>query len=141
MSNSEVTFIVHGYTQQSKICYLNNHIITSGNLELHINDSKGNIFSIKFNNKTSSISKNKLSAGAYYRQIKQCRKKYDQLIYTLVVFRLLNFIDDSTMETIQSIITQLQKISHNEINHNSTQIVPDDVIIVIEKIIRKINKI
>lgn len=95
----------------------------------------------KFNNKTSSISKNKLSAGAYYRQIKQCRKKYDQLIYTLVVFRLLNFIDDSTMETIQSIITQLQKISHNEINHTSTHIVPDDIIIVIEKIIRKINKI
>ncbi len=95
----------------------------------------------KFNNKTSSISKNKLSAGAYYRQIKQCRKKYDQLIYTLVVFRLLNFIDDSTMETIQSIITQLQKISHNEINHNSPHIVPDDIIIVIEKIIRKINKI
>jgi hypothetical protein len=95
----------------------------------------------KFNNKTSSISKNKLSAGAYYRQIKQCRKKYDQLIYTLVVFRLLNFIDDSTMETIQSIITQLQKISHNEINHNSTHIVHDDIIIVIEKIIRKINKI
>ena len=95
----------------------------------------------KFNNKTSSISKNKLSAGAYYRQIKQCRKKYDQLIYTLVVFRLLNFIDDSTMETIQSIITQLQKISHNEINHNSTHIVPDDIIIVIEKIISKINKI
>jgi len=57
------------------------------------------------------------------------------------VFRLLNFIDDSTMETIQSIITQLQKISHNEINHNSTQILPDDIIIVIEKIIRKINKI
>ena len=95
----------------------------------------------KFNNNTSSISRNKLSAGAYYRQIKQCRKKYDQLIYTLVLFRLLNFIDDSTMETIQSIITQLQKISHNEINHNSTQILPDDIIIVIEKIIRKINKI
>ena len=95
----------------------------------------------KFNNSTYSISKNKLlSAGAYYRQIKQCRKKYDQLIYTLVVFRLLNFIDDSTMETIQSIITQLQKISHNEINHNST-LLPDDIIIVIEKIIRKINKI
>jgi len=95
----------------------------------------------KFNNNSSSISKNKLSAGAYYRQIKQCRKKYDQLIYTLVLFRLLNFIDDITMETIQSIITQLQKISHNEINHNSTQILPDDIIIVIEKIIRKINKI
>lgn len=95
----------------------------------------------KFNNPISNVSKNNLSAGAYYRQIKQCRKKYDQLIYTLVLFRLLNFIDNSTMETIQSIITQLEKISHNDINHNSMKIVPNDIIIVIEKIMRKINKI
>lgn len=95
----------------------------------------------KFNNPISNVSKNNLSAGAYYRQIKQCRKKYDQLIYTLVLFRLLNFIDNSTMETIQSIITQLEKISHNDINHNSKKIVPNDIIIVIEKIMRKINKI
>jgi hypothetical protein len=95
----------------------------------------------KFNNPISNVSKNNLSAGAYYRQIKQCRKKYDQLIYTLVLFRLLNFIDNSTMETIQSIITQLEKISHNDLNHNSTKIVPNDIIIVIEKIMRKINKI
>jgi hypothetical protein len=95
----------------------------------------------KFNNPISNVSKNKLSAGAYYRQIKQCRKKYDQLIYTFVLFRLLNFIDNSTMETIQSIIMQLEKISHTDINHNSTNIVPNDIIIVIEKIIRQINKI
>lgn len=95
----------------------------------------------KFNNPISNVSKNNLSAGAYYRQIKQCRKKYDQFIYTLILFRLLNFIDYSTMETIQSIITQLEKISHNDINHNSTKIVPNDIIIVIEKIMRKINKI
>lgn len=95
----------------------------------------------KFNNPISNVSKNNLSAGAYYRQIKQCRKKYDRLIYTLVLFRLLNFIDNSTMETIQSIITQLEKISHNDLNHNSTKIVPNDIIIVIEKIMSKINKI
>jgi hypothetical protein len=95
----------------------------------------------KFNNPISNASKNNLSAGAYYRQIKQCRKKYDQLIYTLVLFRLLNFIDNSTMETLQSIVTQLEKISHNDINHNSMKIVPNDIIIVIEKIMRKINKI
>ena len=95
----------------------------------------------KFNNPISNRSKNNLSAGAYYRQIKQCRKKYDQLIYTFVLFRLLNFIDNSTMETIQSIIMQLEKISHNDINHNSMKIVPNDIVIVIEKIMRKINKI
>ena len=95
----------------------------------------------KFNIPISNFSKNGLSAGAYYRQIKQCRKKYDQLIYTLVIFRLLNFIDNSTMETIESIIKQLEKISQHDIHHNSTDLVPNDIIIVIEKIIRKINKI
>lgn len=95
----------------------------------------------KFNTPISNLSKNGLSAGAYYRQIKQCRKKYDQLIYTLVIFRLLNFIDNSTMETIESIIKQLEKISQHDIHHNSTYLVPNDIIIVIEKIIRKINKI
>ena len=96
----------------------------------------------KLNIPISNISKNGLSAGAYYRQIKQCRKKYDQLIYTLVIFRLLNFIDNSTIETIESIIKQLEKISQHDIHHhNSTVMVPNDIIIVIEKIISKINKI
>ena len=95
----------------------------------------------KFNAPLSNITKNGLSAGAYYRQIKQCRKKYDQLIYTLVLFRLLNFIDNSTIETIESIIKQLEKISQHDIHHNSTVMVPNDIIIVIEKIISKINKI
>ena len=95
----------------------------------------------KFNTPVSNISKNGLSAGAYYRQIKQCRKKYDQLIYTLVLFRLLNFIDNSTIETIESIIKQLEKISQHDIHHNSTVMIPNDIIIVIEKIISKINKI
>ncbi len=127
---------------------------TEGKIGLEFNDLlniliKKNLFTKKqisiiynkFNNPISNVSKNNLSAGAYYRQIKQCRKKYDQLIYTLVLFRLLNFIDNSTMETIQSIITQLEKISHNDLNHNSTKIVPNDIIIVIEKIMKKINKI
>lgn len=95
----------------------------------------------KINTHVSNVSNNQMSAGAYYRQIKQCRKKYDQLIYTLVIFRLLNFIDNSTMETIESIIKQLEKISQHDIHHNSTDLVPNDIIIVIEKIIRKINKI
>ena len=95
----------------------------------------------KINIRDSSISNNQMSRGAYYRQVKQCRKKYDQLIYTLVLFRLLNFIDNSTIETIESIIKQLEKISQHDIHHNSNVMIPTDIIIVIEKIISKINKI
>lgn len=127
---------------------------TENNIDLEFNDFfnaliEKNLFTKKqisiiynkFNTPVSNISKNGLSAGAYYRQIKQCRKKYDQLIYTLVLFRLLNFIDNSTIETIDSIIKQLEKISQHDIHHNSTVMVPNDIIIVIEKIISKINKI
>ena len=127
---------------------------TENNIDLEFNDLfnaliEKNLFTKKqisiiynkFNTPVSNISKNGLSAGAYYRQIKQCRKKYDQLIYTLVLFRLLNFIDNSTIETIESIIKQLEKISQHDIHHNSTVMVPNDIIIVIEKIISKINKI
>ena len=127
---------------------------TENNIDLEFNDLfnaliEKNLFTKKqisiiynkFNTPVSNISKNGLSAGAYYRQIKQCRKKYDQLIYTLVLFRLLNFIDNSTIETIESIIKQLEKISQHDIHHDSTVIIPNDIIIVIEKIISKINKI
>ena len=127
---------------------------TENNIDLEFNDLfnaliERNLFTKKqisiiynkFNTPVSNISKNGLSAGAYYRQIKQCRKKYDQLIYTLVLFRLLNFIDNSTIETIESIIKQLEKISQHDIHHNSTVMIPNDIIIVIEKIISKINKI
>jgi GH15 family glucan-1,4-alpha-glucosidase len=127
---------------------------TENNIDLEFNDLfnaliEKNLFTKKqisiiynkFNTPVSNISKNGLSAGAYYRQIKQCRKKYDQLIYTLVLFRLLNFIDNSTIETIESIIKQLEKISQHDIHHNSTVMVPNDIILVIEKIISKINKI
>ena len=127
---------------------------TENNIDLEFNDFfkaliEKNLFTKKqisiiynkFNTPVSNISKNRLSAGAYYRQIKQCKKKYDQLIYTLVLFRLLNFIDNSTIETIESIIKQLEKISQHDIHHNSTVMVPNDIILVIEKIISKINKI
>ena len=88
-----------------------------------------------------SISNNQMSPGAYYRQVKQCRKKYDQLIYTIILFRLLNLIDTNTMGTIELLVKQISKISQRDLHHNATKIVSSDITIVIEEILRKINKI
>ncbi|MGZ5548365.1 MAG: hypothetical protein ACXWFZ_10490 [Nitrososphaeraceae archaeon] len=97
--------------------------------------------SIIYNKINTHVSDNQMSAGAYYRQIKQCRKKYDQLIYTILLFRLLNLIDNNTMETLELLVKQLEKISRPDLNHNTTEIVHNDIIIVIEEILRKINRI
>jgi hypothetical protein len=94
----------------------------------------------KINIRDSSISNNQMSRGAYYRQIKQCRKKYDQLIYTIILFRLLNLIDTNTMGTIELLVKQISKISQRDLHH-TTKIVSNDITIVIEEILRKINKI
>ncbi len=97
--------------------------------------------SIIYNKINTHVSNNQMSAGAYYRQIKQCRKKYDQLIYTILLFRLLNLIDNNTIETLELLVKQLEKISRPDLNHNTTEIVHNDIIIVIEEILRKINRI
>ena len=95
----------------------------------------------KINIRDSNISNNQMSPGAYYRQIKQCRKKYNQLIYTIILFRLLNLIDTNTMGTIELLVKQISKISQRDLHHNTTKIVSNDITIVIEEILRKINKI
>lgn len=97
--------------------------------------------SIIYNKINTHVSNNQMSAGAYYRQIKQCRKKYDQLIYTILLFRLLNLIDNNTMDTLELLVKQLEKISRPDLNHSTTEIVHNDIIIVIEEILRKINRI
>ena len=95
----------------------------------------------KVNLHISNVSNNQLSAGAYYRQVKQCRKKYDRFIYTILLFRLLNLIDNTSIQTIESMVNQLEKISRHDIHHNSPEIVLNDIIIVIEEILGRINKI
>jgi hypothetical protein len=47
-----------------------------------------------------------MSAGSYYRQVKQCRKKIKQLIYTLILLRSMKIIDESTDETLSRITNQ-----------------------------------
>jgi len=47
-----------------------------------------------------------MSAGSYYRQVKQCRKKIKQLIYTLILLRSMKIIDESTDETLSRITSE-----------------------------------
>ena len=127
---------------------------TENNIDLEFNDFfnaliEKNLFTKKqisiiynkFNIPISTISKNGLSAGAYYRQIKQCKRKYDQLIYTILLFRILNLIDSNTINILDSIVNQIGTISHQNLNSNSDITNSYDIIKVIDEIIKKTRKI
>ena len=114
----------------------------------HILESiiKRNLFtkrqiSIIYNKNNRLVLKNKISSGAYYRQIKQCKRKYDQLIYTILLFRILNLIDSNTINILDSIVNQIGTISHQNLNSNSDITNSYDIIKVIDEIIKKTRKI
>lgn len=78
----------------------------------------------------------KMSSGAYYRQVKQCKNKLYSLMYTILLFKTLKIIDDKTLLIIESIVDQLDSLLQNGKNHADDPI-PQDVINVIDKIIKK----
>ena len=97
--------------------------------------------SIIYNKNNRLVLKNKISSGAYYRQIKQCKEKYDRLMYTILLFRILNLIDSNTINILDSIVNQIGTISHQNLNSNSDITNSYDIIKVIDEIIKKTRKI
>lgn len=92
--------------------------------------------SIIYNKLHRAKMENKMSSGAYYRQVKQCKNKFYSLLYTILLFKTLKIIDDKTFLIIESIVDQLDSLLKGGRNHTDDPI-PQDVINVIDKIIKK----
>ena len=97
--------------------------------------------SIIYNKNNKHILKNKISSGAYYRQVEQCKRKYLRLVYTILLFRILNLMDNNTINIIESIVKQIDNISQQNLYHTTNITMPTDVIQVIDQIIKKTSKI
>lgn len=78
-----------------------------------------------------------ISAGAYYRQLGQCRTKVKRAVYTLLLLRLLNVVDVETFAILNQLNDQLNVILNkpgDEID-NSTF---NNVIFLMDNVIRKL---
>lgn len=93
--------------------------------------------SIIYNKSSGGKIHKRISSGAYYRQIKQCRAKIESLLYSILLLRSLNIIDNKTMNIIESVVIQLNSLSENTGDHITSNNIPSDVIDVIDKIIKK----
>jgi hypothetical protein len=97
--------------------------------------------SIIYNKNNPRLFKNKISPGAYYRQVKQCKIKYERLIYTILLFRLLNLIDSNTINVIESVVEQIGNISQQNLHYKTNITIPNDIIHIIDQIVKKTSKI
>ena len=67
--------------------------------------------SIIYNRATKQSPREKISAGAYYRQLKQCRTKIRSLLYSILLLRLWGALDGEAIITLDKIALQLDVMS------------------------------
>ena len=99
-----------------------------------------------FTKKQTSIIYNKIlhekragniSAGAYYRQLGQCRNKVKRTVYTLLLLRLLNVVDLETFAILNQLNDQLNVIL-NKPSHEIDNSTLSNVISLMDNVIRKL---
>jgi hypothetical protein len=80
-----------------------------------------------------------MTAGAYYRQIKQCKKKVTRLLYSLLLLRSLNMVDTQTLFAIERLSEQLTVIFSNKSSDISQTYQNNSVTFVIDELIKRMN--
>jgi hypothetical protein len=67
--------------------------------------------SIIYKRAINQSTRENISAGAYYRQLKQCRLKIKSVLYSILLLRLSGVLDDQAIETLNKIALQLGVMS------------------------------
>jgi hypothetical protein len=75
--------------------------------------------SIIYDRITKQSARENISAGAYYRQVKQCRIKIKSVLYSILLLRLCGALDREAMITLDKISLQLDVMSH-ALGHSDT---------------------
>ena len=63
--------------------------------------------SIIYNKVMKTKPSKKMSSGAYYRQLAQCRAKIRKIVYSLLLLRLLSVLDTGTFSVLDQLNNQL----------------------------------
>jgi hypothetical protein len=78
-----------------------------------------------------------ISAGAYYRQLGQCRNKVRRTVYTLLLLRLINVVDVETFVILNQLNNQLNVILNNP-THKIDDSTLGNVISLMDTVIEKL---
>ena len=84
----------------------------------------------------------KISSGAYYRQVKQCRKKITSVLYTMILLQSIGIVQLEAPTTLSKLAGQLAVIFASERSSDTTTgLNVDDVISVINEVIKRMSKL
>lgn len=82
-----------------------------------------------------------MSSGAYYRQVRQCRDKAAGVLYSVMLLQSSGVLGPEALPALARISEQLGVIFASENSDVSAQIRTDDVISVIDQLVKRVCKL
>ena len=84
-----------------------------------------------------------ISSGAYYRQVKQCKDKVRQIIYSIILLRLMGVLDERIYTILDQLNAQFAQISLvcDQRPGISQEIYTKKLLPVLEDVITKLSRI
>ncbi|MDQ3851957.1 MAG: hypothetical protein M3299_03895 [Thermoproteota archaeon] len=83
----------------------------------------------------------KISSGAYYRQVKQCRKKVISVLYSMMLLQSIGIVQSEALTTLSKLAEQLAVIFASENSDAMSRLNVDDVISVIDEVVKRVSKL
>ena len=84
----------------------------------------------------------KISSGAYYRQVKQCRKKVISVLYSMMLLQSMGIVQQEAPTTLSKLAEQSVVIFASERSSDATpRLNVNDVIPVISEVIKRMSKL
>ena len=83
----------------------------------------------------------RISSGAYYRQVKQCRKKVISVIYSMMLLQSIGIVQPEALTTLNKLVERLAVIFASESSDGMSRLNVDDVISVINEVIKRVSKL
>ncbi|MFL6490825.1 MAG: hypothetical protein ACJ70M_04930 [Nitrososphaera sp.] len=84
----------------------------------------------------------KISSGAYYRQVKQCRKKITSVLYSMILLQSMGIVQLEAPSALSKLAEQLAVIFASENSSDvTTRLNVEDVISVINEVIKRMSKL
>jgi len=84
----------------------------------------------------------KISSGAYYRQLKQCRKKITSVLYSMILLQSMGIVQLEAPSALSKLAEQLAVIFASENSSDvTTRLNVEDVISVINEVIKRMSKL
>jgi hypothetical protein len=98
--------------------------------------------SIIYKRAINQSTRENISAGAYYRQLKQCRLKIKSVLYSILLLRLSGVLDDQAIDTLDKIALQLGVMSQaSGTNEAANDQLINDVASVVHRLINTMCKV